>query len=71
MGLDAGASLHVAAAPERRLAFVRSGEGRLGSEAYEALTAAHIEPGQAVTLEAREDSDIFVVTLTLVGERPT
>ena len=71
VGLDAGASLHVAAAPERRLAFVRSGEGRLGSEAYEALTAAHIEPGQAVTLEAREDSDIFVVTLTLVGERPT
>ncbi len=71
VGLDAGASFDTTATPARRLVFVRSGEGRVGAEAYEPLTAARIEPGEAVTFAARRPSDILVITLTLVGELTT
>ena len=71
LGLDPGASLPLDASAERRLVFVRSGEGRLGSEAYETLSAARIEPGESGRIEAAQASDILVMTLTLVGAAPT
>ena len=69
--LQPGASLALEADPARRLVFVRSGEGRLGHEVYEGLTAVRIEPGEAVTFEARLPSDILVITLNLVAAGPT
>ena len=69
--LGPGATLALEPDPARRLVFVRAGEGRLGPEAYEGLTAVRIEPGEAVTFEARLPSDILVITLTLVAAGPT
>ncbi len=70
LSVAAGASLVLEATRARRLVFVRSGEGRCGAEAYEALTAVRIEPGEGVTFEARTASDIFAITLMPVGQAP-
>ena len=69
--LEAGAQLSLAAGPARRLVFVRSGAGLCGEDAYERSSALHFEPGEAARLDASEASDIFAITLTLVGPRPT
>ena len=71
LALEPGAGLELAPGAARRLLFVRAGSGLCGGGPYEALTAIRIEPGEAATLEAREASDIFAITLTLVAHTPT
>jgi hypothetical protein len=71
LALDPGARLELGAAPARRLLFVRSGSGLCGGEAYEALTAIRVEPGETAILDAHEAGEIFAITLTLVAGAPT
>lgn len=57
----------LAKASGRRLAFVLGGEGQVGPEAYEPLTAAHVEPGEGAAFSARTRTELFVVTLSMVS----
>ena len=67
LALEPGARLTLEARPERRLVFVRSGSGACNGEAFEALTAMRVEPGEAATLDASEACDIFAITLNSVA----
>jgi hypothetical protein len=55
-------------APQRRLVFVQSGNGVLEDQPYETWSAARIEPGEAAKLTAEAASEIFVITLAMVGQ---
>ncbi len=67
VALDPGAQWRLPAAPERRLVFVRSGEGRCDDEAYEPFSAVRIEPGSAAAFAAGSATELFVITLALVA----
>ncbi len=67
LALEPGARLTLETRPERRLVFVRSGSGASNGEAFEALTAMRVEPGEAATLDASEACDIFAITLNSVA----
>ena len=69
--LEAGAIWRLAPSPARRLAFVRSGQGRCEGLAYETQSAVRLEPGEAAAFAAQTSSDIFVITLALAATLPT
>ncbi|HEY5411090.1 MAG TPA: hypothetical protein VIJ94_10235 [Caulobacteraceae bacterium] len=71
LALDKGSVWRFAPSPQRRLALIRSGEGRCESTSYEALTAVRLEPGEAAALSAAAASEIFVITLALAASLTT
>ena len=47
--------------PERRLIFVRHGEGQCGGETYREQSAVRLEPGEAAAFTAAADTELFVI----------
>jgi hypothetical protein len=68
LSLEPGARWEFEPAPLRRLVFVQAGNGVLEDQPYETWSAARIEPGQAATLSAETASEVFVITLAMVGQ---
>ena len=69
IALEAGAGFDVARSDERRLIFVRSGEGRCGEASYSPHTAIRLEPGEAAYLTAATQSELFCIAYPLVSAR--
>ena len=53
--------------PNRRLVFVCSGMGRCGGEAYTRHSAVRLEPGESILFEAEDDTELFVISLPMIG----
>jgi hypothetical protein len=70
LALDPGADWRFPAAAERRLVFVRSGQGVCDETAYESHSAIRIEPGTAAGFTATAATELFVITLALVANLP-
>lgn len=51
---------------DRRLIFVREGEGRCGAEPYLAQSAIRLEPGEAANFAAKSDTELFIIAAPLV-----
>jgi hypothetical protein len=64
--LDAGAGYETGPAADRRLVFVREGEGQCNSQPYFAQSAIRLEPGETATFTASAATELFVITMPLV-----
>jgi hypothetical protein len=63
-----GATLNLAAEPAIRLGFVLRGSGTSGAESWKVESAFRLHPGEAGTLSAKDESEIFVITLPLIQQ---
>jgi hypothetical protein len=52
----------------RRLIFVCRGMGKVGGDSYSRHSAIRLEPGESVRFEAGDDTELFVITLPMIGE---
>ena len=52
----------------RRLVFVCRGMGKLAGNSYSRHSAVRLEPGESVRFEAGDDTELFVITLPMLGE---
>jgi hypothetical protein len=52
----------------RRLIYVGGGMGRVAGDSYSRQTAVRLEPGESVLFEAQDDTELFVITLPMIGE---
>jgi hypothetical protein len=67
LALEPGAEWRAGPAQTRRLAFVRSGEGRCGAEDYVEQTAVRLEPGEVAAFTAAAPTEFFVISAAPVG----
>ena len=51
----------------RRLIFVRKGVGLCAGDSYTRHSALQLEPGESVMFEAKDDTELFVITLPIIG----
>jgi len=66
LALDAGAIHDAGSSRDRRLIFVREGEGQCNAEPYFAQSAIRLEPGETATFTASAATELFVITVTPV-----
>lgn len=69
IGLEASADFGLTPSDERRLIFVRNGEGRCGEASYAPHTAVRLEPGEAAQFNATTESELFCIAYPLVSAR--
>jgi hypothetical protein len=63
-----GSEFDIGPSPARRLIFVCSGVGRVAGESYSVHSAVRLEPGESVLFEASDDTELFVITLPMIGD---
>ncbi len=63
-----GSTFDMGESSARRLIFVCSGMGRCAGDSYSALSAVRLEPGESIAFAADDDTELFVITLPMLGE---
>ena len=63
-----GTTFDMGPSDARRLIFVRNGMGRCAGDSYTKHSAARLEPGESIAFEALDDTELFVITLPMIGE---
>ena len=63
-----GTSFDMTPSDARRLIYVCSGMGRCGGDSYSRQSAVRLEPGESITFESHDDTELFVITLPMIGE---
>jgi hypothetical protein len=66
IALDAGATYAAGRSADRRLFFVREGEGRCNDEPFFRQSAIRVEAGEMATFTASAATDLFVITVPQV-----
>lgn len=67
IAIDAAASWTLGASADRRLVFVRAGEGTCGGQPYHPHSAVRLEPAEQTTFAAAQPTEVLVIGMAGVG----
>jgi hypothetical protein len=69
IAIEPDAGFHTGPSKDRRLLFVREGEGHCNSEDYETLSAVCLEPDEEGSFLGRAPSELLVITMAMLKRR--